>query len=112
MSSYSAFSIFNKTIKDKKCDISLNLYTKKIAPKLIKLLYKEIIEKYPRIYHNISTSMQNHSKGLMVSLSLQAPEMLSDNYKRLYLKEKISSIIDKEKLLKNFEKINVTFDNV
>ena len=55
MSSYSAFSIFNKTVKDKKKEHSLNLYFKKIAPRLIKLIKEEIIKKYPRIHANIST---------------------------------------------------------
>ena len=71
MSSYSAFSIFNKTVKDKKKEHSLNLYFKKIAPRLIKLIKEEIIKKYPRIHANISTPLRNKSVGLMMSLCLQ-----------------------------------------
>ena len=106
MSSYTAFSVFNRTIKDKKKEHSLNLYYKKIAPKLIKLIKKEIYLKYPRIYENISTPLKNQSVGLMMSLSLQDADMLRDNYKCNLMKENIKDIIDKEKILKTFEPIN------
>ena len=106
MSSYSAFSIFNKTVKDKKKEHSLNLYFKKIAPRLIKLIKEEIIKKYPRIHANISTPLRNKSVGLMMSLCLQDADMLRDNYKCTEMKESIRSIIDKEGILKKFEPIN------
>ena len=106
MSSYSAFSVFNKTIKDKKKENSLNLYFKKIAPRLIKLIKEEIIIKFPRIYANISTPLRNKSVGLMMSLCLQDADMLRDNYKCTEMKESIRSIIDKEGILKKFEPIN------
>ena len=106
MSSYSAFSVFNKTIKDKKKENSLNLYFQKIAPRLIKLIKEEIIIKFPRIYANISTPLRNKSVGLMMSLCLQDADMLRDNYKCTEMKESIRSIIDKEGILKKFEPIN------
>ena len=106
MSSYSAFSVFNKTVKDKKKEHSLNLYFKKIAPRLIKLIKEEIIKKYPRIYANISTPLRNKSVGLMMSLCLQDADMLRDNYKCTEMKESIRNIIDKEEILKKFEPIN------
>ena len=106
MSSYSAFSVFNRTIKDKKKENSLNLYFKKIAPRLIKIIKEEIISKYPRIYANISTPLKNKSVGLMMSLCLQDADMLRDNYKCTEMKESIRSIIDKEGILKKFEPIN------
>ena len=106
MSSYSAFSVFNRTIKDKKKEHSLKLYYKKIAPKLIKLIKEEIYLKYPRIYDNISMPLKNQSIGLMMSLSLQDADMLRDNYKCNLMKENIKNIIDKEKILKTFEPIN------
>ena len=106
MSSYSAFSVFNKTIKDKKKENSLNLYFRKIAPKLVKLIKEEIISKYPRIYANISTPLKNKSVGLMMSLCLQDADMLRDNYKCTEMKETIRSIINKEGILKKFEPIN------
>ena len=119
MSSYSAYSIFNKTIKDQMKENSFRLYYNKIGPQLIILIKKEIKNKYKEIYDNISTPMKNQAKGLMVSLSLQDADMLRDNYKRLYLKKEISNIIDKEKILKDFipinkkirEEDNIKYDN-
>lgn len=53
MSNYSANSVFYKTIKDKKKEKTINLYYKEIAPRLIRLIRKEIITKYDQIYENI-----------------------------------------------------------
>jgi hypothetical protein len=106
MSNYTAFSVFNRTIKEKKKEHSLYLYYRKIAPKLIKLIKEEIYLKYPRIYENISMPLKNQSVGLMMSLSLQDADMLRDNYKCNLMKENIRNIIDKEKILKVFEPIN------
>ena len=106
MSNYTAFSVFNRTIKEKKKEHSLYLYYRKIAPKLIKLIKEEIYLKYPRIYENIRMPLKNQSVGLMMSLSLQDADMLRDNYKCNLMKENIRNIIDKEKILKVFEPIN------
>jgi len=106
MSNYSAYSVFNKTIKDKKKEQTLNLYFQVIAPKLIRLIRKEIIDKYPLIYENISTPMKNNSEKLMMSLALQDAELLRDNYKTTKNLVSISKILDKEKILKAFEPIN------
>ena len=106
MSSYSAYSIFNKTVKEQKKENSYRLYYNKIGPQLIILIKNEIKNKYNEIYENISTPMKNQAKGLMVSLSLQDADMLRDNYKKNYIKKEISQIINKEKLLKKFEPIN------
>ena len=111
MSSYSAYSIFNKTIKDQKKENSLKLYYNKIAPKLIILIRKEIKDKYNEIYENISTPLKNEGKGLMISLALQDADMLRNNYKRLYIKKNLSEIINKEKILKEFEPINIKIRN-
>ena len=46
MSNYSSNSVFNKTIKDIKKEKITNLYLNVIAPKLIKLIHREIISKY------------------------------------------------------------------
>ena len=104
--SSSTYSIFNKTIKDKKAENSINLYMDKIVPKLIRLIYKELIEKHKRIYENISTPLINHSEKIMISLSLNDEKMLKDNYKLKIFKESIEDIIDKKNILKKFEKIN------
>ena len=106
MSSISASSIFNRTIKDKKKGKSLCLYLKKIAPILIKFIQEEIYIKYPRIYENISIPLKNNSKEIMVALELQNGEMIRNNYKINCNKEDIKNIIDKEKILKKIEPIN------
>ena len=106
MSNYSSNSVFNKTIKDKKKEKTTNLYFKEIAPRLIKLIRKEIISKYDLIYENISTPMKNNSEKLMISLVLQDAELLRDNYKNTYNLKSITSILDKDRILKTFEPIN------
>ena len=111
MSNYSAFSVFNKTVKDKKKEHSLKLYLNKIAPKLIKLIYKEIIEKYPLIYKNISKPLKNNSEKFMMSLVLQDTDLLKDNYRCPVSEESIEKIIDKEKILKQFSSINKNIRN-
>ena len=111
ISSFSASSIFNKTVKDKKKEKSLLLYLKKIAPILIKYIQEEIYIKYPRIYDNISIPLKNNYKEIMVALELQNGEMIRNNYKRKIYKEEIKDIIDKEKILKKLEPINKEIRN-
>ena len=111
MSNYSANSVFNKTIKDHKKEQSLKLYLNKVAPKLIKILYKEICDKYPLIYNNISKPLENNSEKFMVSLALQDTDMLKNNYRRMSNVESIEKIIDKENILKKFSVINKKIRN-
>ena len=80
MSSYSAYSIFNKTLKTQKKESSYRLYYNKIGPQLIILIKKEIIKNYNEIYENISTPMKNQAKDLMFSLILQEADLLKENY--------------------------------
>ena len=105
-SNYSEYSVFNKTIKDKKKEHSLNLYFKNICPKLISYLHKEIIKKFPRIYENISLQKKNDSENLMISLVLQDAQMLRNNYKKMCFKENLEKILEKKEILKNFSSIN------
>ena len=105
-SNYSVYSVFNKTIKDKKKEHSLHLYFNKICPKLISYLHSEIIKKYPKIYENISTEKKNNSEKLMISLVLQDAQMLRNNYRRITCKESLEQILDKKEILKNFAKLN------
>ena len=111
MSNYSAFSVFNKTIKDKKKEHSLKLYLNRIAPKLIKIVYKEIVDKFPLIYKNISKPLKNVSDKFMISLALKNRDMLRDNFKCPIKEETIEDIIDKEKILKQFSVINKKIRN-
>ena len=111
MSNYSANSVFNKTIKDHKKEQSLKLYLKKIAPRLIKIIYKEICDKYTLIYNNITKPLENNSEKFMVSLALQDTDMLKKNYKCMAKMESIEKIIDKETILKKFSAINKNIRN-
>jgi hypothetical protein len=111
ISNYSANSVFNKTIKDQKKEQSIKLYLNKVAPKLIKILYKEICNKYPLIYNNISKPLENNSEKFMVSLALQDTDMLKKNYKLMSKVESIEKIIDKENILKKFSVINKKIRN-
>ena len=104
--STSTYSIFNKTVKDKKVEKSINLYMDNIAPKLIKIIQKELILKHKRIYDNISTPFTNDSKNIIMALSLQDNILFKDNYKQKIFKESLEDIIDKKNLLKKFDKIN------
>ena len=105
-SNYSVYSVFNKTIKDKKKEHSLNLYFNKICPKLISYLHSEIIKKYLKIYENISIEKKNNSEKLMISLVLQDAQMLRNNYRRITCKESLEKILDKKEILKTFAKFN------
>ena len=105
-SNYSVYSVFNKTIKDKKKEHSLHLYFNKICPKLISYLHSEIIKKYSKIYDNISIEKKNNSEKLMISLVLQDAQMLRNNYRRITCKESLEKILDKKEILKTFAKFN------
>ena len=102
----STFSIFNKTIKDKKKENSINLYMNKIVPKLIRLIYRELIDKHKRIFENISTPFKNNSENIMVCLVMGDYYKMKDNYKLKIFKEEIEDIIDKKSILSEFNKLN------
>ena len=111
MSAYTEKSFFNKTIIDKKKHSLIYFYQKYIAPKLIKLIQKEIIKKYDRIFDNINQQYINNSDRIMMSLILQDADMLRNNFKCQNNEETISDIINKENLLKKFEPINKKIRN-
>ena len=104
--SFSNFSIFNKTIKDKKKENSVNFYIKSIAPRLIKLIREEIFENYSRIYNNISKPLIMNSSEIMKNLKNVKDNELMKLQKYPDNIEKISDIINKDKILKKFEPIN------
>ena len=106
MSSYTANSVLNKTIKDKKKEKSINLYTEKIAPILLKFLENEIYEKYILIYDNISKPLQNDIEGVIMALELQNGNMLKEYYKHDKNTKSIKDIMNKPKILEKFSKIN------
>ena len=107
MEAYTQKSYFFKTIIDKRKFYLIKFYQRKIAPKLIDFIRKEILLKYDRIYSNISQPYENNSKELMISLILQDADMLRDNFKVQKYDETIADIIDKEKILNEFIPINI-----
>ena len=96
MSNYSANSVFYKTIKDKKKEKTINLYYKEIAPRLIRLIRKEIITKYDQIYENISTPMKNNSEKFILSSYEELKEQLNKRY--IIVKKRKIQKEEKEKL--------------
>ena len=104
--SSSTYSIFNRTIKDKKAEKSINIYMEKIFPELIKIIYKEIKLKHQRIYENITTPLTNNSEKIMLALTLHDKKMFDENYRQKIFKEQLEDILDKKNLLQKFDKIN------
>ena len=111
LASVSAFSIFNRTIKDKKKHKSLVLYKKKVFPIMIKNIEEELYKKYNRIYENIKIPLKNDFEKIIIGLELQNGKMIKDNYKQITFKEEIKDIIDKKYLLKKIENINKEIRN-
>jgi len=106
LSQTSFYSEFNKTIKDKKREQAMNFYNKKIGPKLIQLICDEIKNNYIRIFKNIETPLQTNFKEIVIALELKDNEQLKRNYRILKVNEQLKDIINKEKIIKKFEKTN------
>ena len=106
LSQMSYYSEFNKTIRDKKRQQAMNFYNKKIGPQLIELICKEIKNNYCRILKNISTPLRTSFEDIVVALELKDNEKLKRNYRILEVNEDLKDIINKEKIIKQFEKIN------
>ena len=100
-------SEFNKTIKEKKQEIFNSVYTQKIGPKLIEFICNEIKKNYNRIYDNISTPLVTDFREIVLALQLKSNEKLKKNYRILKVKEELKDILDREKILKNFGRLNI-----
>ena len=103
---YSISSEFNKTIKDKKNKLEINLYNEYIIEKLILFILKEIKKNYSRIYDNISIPYKANYEQIIVASYLQDNELLNDCYKELKVKEELKDILNKKEILTKFDKIN------
>ena len=106
LSQMSYYSVFNKTIRDKKRQQAINFYNKKIGPKLIELICEEIKKNYYRIIKNMETPLRTNFEEIVVALQLKDNEKLKQNYRILKVNEEIKDIFNREKILKKFEKIN------
>ena len=103
---YSISSEFNKTIKEKKNKLEINLYNEYIIEKLILFILKEIKKNYSRIYDNISVPYKANYEQIIVASYLQDNELLNDCYKELKIKEELKDILNKKEILTKFDKIN------
>ena len=103
---YSISSEFNKTIKDKKNKLEINLYNEYIIEKLILFILKEIKKNYTRIYDNISIPYKANYEQIIVASYLQDNELLNYCYKELKVKEELKDILNKKEILTKFDKIN------
>ena len=103
---YSISSEFNKTIKERKNILETNLYNNCIIYKLILLICKEIKNNYGRIYDNISIPYKANYEQVIVASYLQDNELLNKSYKELKVKEDLKNILDKDKIIEKFNKLN------
>ena len=99
-------SEFNKTIIDKKRELAMSFYAKKIAPKLIQLICDEININYNRIYENISTPLRTDFEEIVIALELKNNERLKRNYRILQVEEELKDIISRENIIRRFGPIN------
>ena len=106
LSQMSYYSEFNKTIRDKKKEQALSFYSKKIGPKLVDMICDEIKNNYNRIINNINIPLKTNFEKIVVALELKDNDQLKQNYRILNAKEELKDIINTEKIIKNFEKIN------
>ena len=106
LSQMSYYSEFNKTVRDKKKELNLNFYAKKIGPKLIELICQEIKNNYCKIIKNINTPLRTNFQEVVIALELKDNEQLKRNYRILNVQEELKDIISREKILTKFDKIN------
>ena len=106
LSQMSYYSEFNKTIRDKKKEQALSFYSKKIGPKLVDMICDEIKNNYNRIINNINIPLKTNFEKIVVALELKDNDQLKQNYRILNANEELKDIINTEKIIKNFEKIN------
>ena len=104
-------SIFMRTISDVKKDITLNLYNKKIAPKLLKVIGNEIDKEYNNIIDNLKIPLKVNETQLMNGIMLK-DEIILSNPNSIFCNNEIQNkeFINK-KILKDFENIDKEIRN-
>ena len=106
LSQMSYYSEFNKTVRDKKKELSMDFYSKKIGPKLIEVICEEIKNNYCKIIKNINTPLKTNFEEIVIALELKDNEQLKKNYRILNVQEELKDIISREKIITKFDKIN------
>ena len=103
--SSSTYSIFNKTILEKKKELNENFFFEKILPKLIKIIKEELIQKYALIFSYISSPAKINVKEILVSLNEPNRDNIIKIYKNEIFKDNFDEIIQKKIILNKFNKI-------
>ena len=106
-------SIFMKTIQEIKKDGKLNYYNKKVLPKFLEIIKKNIIKKYYEIIKNLKVPLKIDEEKLMVELATQITfKKIYDKNSKFdidiqYLNENINNkiFLDKD-ILNKFNKDN------
>ena len=104
-------SIFMRTISEVKKDITLNLYNEKIAPKLLKVIGKEIDKEYNNIIDNIKIPLKVDETQLMNGIMLKDDRILSTTNSIFYNEEIQNKEFINKKILKDFEKVDKEIRN-
>ena len=103
--SSSIYSVFNKTIIEKKKELDENLFFNKILPKLIKIIKEELFCKYERIDNYIKEPIKLNKIENIVSIIMEDTETIINNYKDKLFKNNIDEIIQKKILLNKFNQV-------
>ena len=103
--SSSTYSVFNKTILEKKKDLKENFFFEKILQKILKIMKAELIEKHKKIYDYITSPVHIKIEDFLVSLIIEDRETVVNHYKKELFKEKIDKILNKAMLLNKINNI-------
>ena len=103
--SSSAYSVFNKTILEKKKDLKENFFREKMAPKIIKILNDELVNKYQIIYEYIISPVKIKIEDFLLTLKIEDRETAIKQYKKELFKEKFDELINKKMLLNKINNV-------
>lgn len=104
--SSSIYSIFNKTINEQRKELDENFFLEKILPKIIKIIKKELVKKYTEIFNFIVAPAKIDIKDILFSINMRNENDIIQNYKDELFKENLDEIINKKKLLNQFNKVS------
>ena len=110
--SSSIYSIFNKTIYEKKKDLSENFFFEKILPKIIKITKEILIEKHSMIFNYISTPNKKNIKDILLSLNEPNRDSITKIHKEELIKDNFDDIIQKKIILNKFNKVTNEIRNI
>ena len=103
--SSSIYSIFNKTISERKKELNENFFIDKIMPKIIKIIKEELIAKYELIFNYILTPIKINTNEFSLFMSEPTRESIVKEYKNEIFKENIEKIFQRKIILNKFNQI-------